>query len=76
MVKAVALGAQPWPRDLKKEFVHRAVRIMAVQAILSHRGMLEQEWSPLFGVALVASVIDRIFAQQRFGEAAVRIMTI
>jgi hypothetical protein len=41
MVKAVAFGAQPRPRDLEKEFVHGAVRLVAVQAVLAHRCMLE-----------------------------------
>jgi hypothetical protein len=68
MVNAVALGTEPRPRNLEKEFVHRAVRIVAVQAILTHGGVLKKEWSPLFGVALIASVVDRIFAEQRFGE--------
>src|SRR6266536_3149976 len=76
MVKSVALGAQSRSRDFQESFVHRAVRFVAVQAILTHGGMLEQEWSPLFGMALIASVIDRIFAQQRFGKGTVWIMAI
>src|SRR6516164_164528 len=34
----VALLAQPRPRDLQQEAVDRAVRIMAVEAALAHRG--------------------------------------
>src|SRR5262245_8434948 len=38
--------------------------------------MLEQERPALFGVALVASVVDRVLPQQRFGGAAVRIVAV
>ena len=49
---------------------------MTVVAVLAHRGVFEQERPALFGVTLVASVVDRIRPQQRFGVAAVRIVAI
>src|SRR6266567_3945930 len=70
------IPVQPRPRDLQKELIHRAMRVMAETAVLAHRRMLEQEWPALFGVALVASVVDRIAAQHRLGVGSVRIMTI
>src|SRR5215467_3231066 len=54
----VALLAQPRPRDLQQEVVDRAVRIMAIQAVLSDRGMLPQERAALFRMAFVAIVVD------------------
>src|SRR5450759_4027573 len=76
VTKAVAFGAQARSRDLEKVFVHRAMRIVAVQAVLAHRRVFEQERSALLGMALVAIVVDRIRPQQPFGEGSVRIMTI
>ena len=76
VTKAVAFGAQPRPRNFQKEFVHRAMRIVAVRTVLAHRSVFEQEWSALLGMALVASVVDRVLAQHRFGGTAVRIMTV
>ncbi len=49
---------------------------MAAQAILAHRFVLEQKWSALLGVTLVASVVDRIFLQERLGRTAVRVMAV
>src|SRR5215467_5856159 len=54
----VALLAQPRPRDLQQEVVDRTVRIMAIQAVLSDRGMLPQERAALFRMAFVAIVVD------------------
>src|SRR5450759_4458745 len=76
VTKAVAFGAQPRSRDLEKVFVHRAMRIVAVHAVLAHRRVFEQERSALLGMALVAIVVDRVLAQHRFGGTAVRIMTV
>ena len=76
VTEGVTFGAYPWPRDFQQVLIHRAVRIMAVQAVLAHRRMFEQERSALLGMARVAIVVDRIRPQQRLGGAAVRIMTI
>src|SRR5664280_23369 len=76
MPHSVALPAQPWAWNLKRELVDGAVRLMTVIAVLAHRSVLEQERPALLGMARVANVVDRIFLQQRLGVAAVRIMTI
>lgn len=65
VARAVALQAKPWARHLERGLVDRAVRIMAVHAVFAHGEMLEQERSALLGMALVASVIDRIRLQER-----------
>src|ERR1700722_7649512 len=76
MAEAVTLEAQSRAREFQRGLVDGAVRIMAVQTILAHRRMLEQERSALFGMAFVTIVVDRIFLEQRFGGAAVRIVAI
>src|SRR5258706_7351245 len=52
------------------------MRIVAAEAILAYRFVLEQKWSPLLRVTLVASVVDRIFLQERLGRTAVRVMAV
>ena len=76
MTHLVTFETQARARELQRVLVHRAVRIMAIQAVLTYRFVLEQKRSALFGVAGVTDVVDRIFLQQRFREAAVRIMAI
>ena len=76
MADRMAPVAEPWPRHLQQELVDRAMRIVAVQAILAHRRVLKEERPTLFGVALVAIVVDRDLAQEPFGGATVRIVTI
>ena len=68
MAESVALGAKPRPRDLQRVFIRGAVRLMAVQTVLAHRRVLEQERPALLRMALVAIVVDRILAQQRFSK--------
>ena len=62
--------------DPEEEFVHRAVRNMAIGAVLTHRRVFEQEWSAFLGVTLVAIVVDRIAAQHGLRGAAVRIVAV
>ena len=76
VTERVAFRADSWPRNLEHELVHRAVRIVAIRAILAHRRVLEEERSALFGVALVASVVNGICLQQTLGGAAMRVMTV
>src|SRR5215831_13223024 len=76
VAEAMTLGAYPWPRHFQHIFIGAAVRVVTAQAILPHRCMLEQERSALFGVALVAVVVDRVFPQHCFGGGAVRIVTV
>src|ERR1700680_2889124 len=76
MAKTVTIEAQPRTREFQRVFVDGAVSVVAYEAVLAHRLVLEQERAALLGGALVASIVDRIFLQQRLGEAAVRIMTV
>jgi len=46
----------------------RAVRRVAVQAVLAHRRMLEQEGPAFFRVALIARLIDGVGLQQRIRQ--------
>src|SRR5215510_608026 len=72
----VALLAQARPRHLQHEVVHRAVRIVAIRAVLTHRRVLEQERTALLGMALVASVVGRCVAQQGLRVAAMGVMAV
>src|ERR1043165_246454 len=72
--RAVARLAEPRPRNLEHEVVGRAVGVVTVRAVLPHRGVLEQERSALFGVALVAGVIGGRLLEQRIAEASMRVM--
>lgn len=76
MTRSMALEADPRARHFERGFVHATMRVMTVVTVLAHRQMLKQEWPALFGMAGVANVIDRIFFQERFGEAAMRIVTV
>src|SRR5450759_3693980 len=76
MTKAVALRAQPRPRNLQHELVDRAVSFMTVEAVHTNRRVFEQEGSALLGMTLVASVIDGRCPQQTFIRRAVRIMAV
>ncbi len=72
----MAFGAEPRPRHFQHVFGIAAVGVVTAQAIFPHRSMFEKERSSLFGMALVASVVDRVFLQHRLGRAAVRIVAI
>src|SRR5664279_2382857 len=76
MTISMALRAQPRPRDLQHGLVDRAVGFMTVQAVGANRRVFEQERSALFGMTLVASVVDRGRPQQNFIRGAVRLMAI
>lgn len=52
------------------------MRSMAIEAVLAHRRMLEQEGPALFRMTLVACFVDRIRFQQRAGQGTVWIVTI
>src|ERR1700730_1256123 len=52
------------------------MRVVAVQAILAHGCVLEQDGPALLRVALVAIVVDRDFPDEPLGGAAVRVMTV
>lgn len=59
MTNRMAFVAEPRPRHLEQEFVHGAVRIVAVQAVLAHRGMLPQIRAALLCVTAVAILVHR-----------------
>src|ERR1700694_4304315 len=70
----MALLAQAGTRDLQQEVVDRAVRIVAVQAVLANGRMLPQERPALLRVTLVAIVVDGGFLEQSLRVAAVRVV--
>jgi len=49
---------------------------MAIEAVLAHRRMLEQEGTALFRMTLIARFVDGIRFQQRAAQGAVRIVAI
>ena len=67
-VLRVALLAQHGARRRQERLKIRSVRIVAVQAILADRCMLEEEWSALFGVAAVTNLVDAVGLEQRRGR--------
>jgi hypothetical protein len=72
----MALEAQSRRRYLERILVDGTMRIVAAQAVLAHRCVLEQKRSALFGMAFVAIVVDGIFPQERLGSAAMRVVAI
>src|ERR1019366_10254170 len=76
MAKSVTIRAKPGPRHFQHELIDRAVGFMTVQAVHANRLVFEQERSALFGMTLVASVVDRSCPQQVFIRGAVRLMAI
>ena len=54
--------------------IDRAVRIMAIQTVVTHWLVLPQQWAALLGMALVASLVDRSLFQQFVCRTAVRIV--
>ena len=78
MVEAVALAADLGLLRLQHRLVGGAMCVVTIQAILAHRRVLPQERTALLGMALVAIVVDRGFADHRLGarHAAVRIVAV
>ena len=54
----------------------RAVRRVAIEAVLANRRMLEQERTALLRMALVARLVHRVGLEQRIGQGAMRIVAI
>ncbi len=73
---AVALVTQPRPRHPQQVRVIRAMRPVAVQAVLTHRRVFPQPRAALLGMTRVAIFIDGSLAKQLFGRAAVRVMAV
>ena len=72
----MALLAQERNRRHQQRALIRAVRRVAVEAVLANGCMLEQERTALLGMALIARLVDRIRLEQRTGQGAMRIMAI
>ena len=72
----VALLAQERNRRHQQRALIRAVRRVAVEAVLANGGMLEQERTALLGMALIARLVDRIGLEQRAGQGAMRIVAV
>ena len=72
----VALLAQEGNRRDQQRILIRAVRRVAIEAVLADGCMLEQERTALLGMALIARLVDRIGLEQRAGQGAMRIMAV
>ena len=72
----MALLAQKRTRGLQQLIVIRSVWIVASHAIFAHGRVFPDKRPALFGVTLIAGVVDRIRFQQRFRGRAVRIVAI
>lgn len=73
-LERMALLTQIRQAQLGRCRVIRAVRIVAVGAILAHRRMLPQHRAALFGVAVVTGFVDRGGLQIAGADAAMRIV--
>jgi len=72
----MALLAQEWDRCDQQRRLVRAVRGVAIQAILAHGRVLEQEGSALLRMALIAGFVDRVGLEQGTGQRAMRVVAI
>lgn len=72
----MALLAQDRTRHDKQLFIVGTVGRMAIGAIVTNRGVLEQEGPALFRMAIVAGLIDAIGLEQGCRRAAVWIVAI
>ena len=76
VVTAVAALTEHGRSRFQKARNIRAVRRMAIGAIVNDRGVLPKEGTTFFRVARIAGFVDRIFYQQRGPGRAVRVVTI
>ena len=58
-IRVTLLAEERDRRDQQRALI-RAMRSMAIEAVLAHRRMLEQKGPALFRVTLVAGFVDRI----------------
>ena len=72
-VALLAESRNPLPQQSR---VGGAVRVMAVGAAFDDRRMLPEIRSPLLGMARVTVLVDRIFAQHRRRDAAMRVVAV
>ena len=71
----VAGVANPGHTHLQQLWVAAAVWFVTVGTILHDRGMLPKEWSPAFGMAAVAVLVDGALKQLARIRTTVRIVT-
>src|SRR3990172_2869131 len=67
----VTLLAEARFRELEHRLARRAVRLVAVEAVLVHGRVLPEEGAPLLGVAAVTVVVHGVLTQQRVAHRAV-----
>ena len=72
----VALSAKSRVRNLEQPVVHRAVRFMAVGAILENRSMLPEKRPPPLGMASIAIFVYARLLELRRIRRAMRIVAI
>jgi len=72
----MTLIAEEWSGRDEEPFVIRPVRVVAVETIFDDRGVLPEERTALFGVALVTELIDTIGTQKWVRGRAVWRVTI
>ena len=72
----VALLTQEGNGRQQQRVLIRAMRRMAIQAVLANRGVFEQKRAALLGVALVARLVDRVRFQEGAGKRSERIVAV
>src|SRR5450755_2808207 len=70
----VAGIANPGHAHLQQLRIAAAVRLVAVGAILHDRGMFPEKWSPAFGMAAIAILVDGALNQLTGVWASMRIV--
>src|SRR5450756_1504869 len=76
MVTAVTLLAEPRRARLQQRRVGRAVRRVAVGAIVGDGGVLPEEGAALLRVAGVAGLVDRVLDEHLRRRRTVRVVTV
>jgi hypothetical protein len=72
----VTLLAQPGGADLQQLGAHRAVRVMAIEAVLHDRRVLPKEGAAALRVALVAGLIDGGCDEKFWVGSSVRVVAV
>ena len=72
----MALLAQEWNRRDQQGALIRAMGRVAIEAVLPHRRVFEQERPALFCVALIAGLVDRGGLEEGIGQRAVRVVAV
>jgi hypothetical protein len=72
----MGLLAQDWTRRNQELLMVGAMRPVAIEAVVAHGSMLEQEGSALLGMTLVTGLVDGIRFKQWIGDTTMRVMAI